>query len=377
MISVSLQHFINREPILTALSQLHPTVDDHDRGLLFDLSHTAQRARDALKGATSRRDALRWLSLSAAPLGMLSMSGARAATLAETNTVFGYAETQYPQWFPATQSTLTSNDGYLYRYYPSTGNYIGVINERVNVYGPITGNTLVDVGAFSTYLNLANASAGSCTLIPDETNGPYPGDGTNSANGSVVNVLTQSGVVRQDIRSSFGSLSGTASGVPLTFTLNLVNTRSNCASLEGLAVYVWHCDAGGNYSLYSSGVTNQNYLRGVQVTNSAGQVTFTTIFPGCYSGRWPHIHFEVYTSLAAATSGRNANKISQLALPQEACSTVYNGDSRYSSSIRNLAAITLASDNVFGNDSGASQLATASGSVSAGYTAALKVGVAV
>ena len=375
MISVSLQHFINREPILTALSQLHPSVDDHDRGLLFDLSHTAQRARGALKGATSRRDALRWLSLSAAPLGMLSMSGARAATLAEANTVFGYAETQYPQWFPATQSTLTSNDGYLYRYYPSTGNYIGVINERVNVYGPITGNTLVDVGAFSTYLNLANASAGSCTLIPDETNGPYPGDGTNSANGSVVNVLTQSGVVRQDIRSSFGSLSGTASGVPLTFTLNLVNTRSNCASLEGLAVYVWHCDAGGNYSLYSSGVTNQNYLRGVQVTNSAGQVTFTTIFPGCYSGRWPHIHFEVYKSTSDATSSGQIVKTSQIALPQAICETVYQNTSTYPNSTRNLGQLSLKTDNVFGNDGGIHQLATVTGDASSGYVVNLTIGV--
>ena len=81
-------------------------------------------------------------------------------------------------------------------------------------------------------------------------------------------MLTQSGVVRSDIRSSFGSMSGTASGVPLTITLKLVNTASSCASLEGLAVYLWHCTADGNYSLYSSGITNQNYLRGVQVSDA-------------------------------------------------------------------------------------------------------------
>jgi protocatechuate 3,4-dioxygenase beta subunit len=41
-------------------------------------------------------------------------------------------------------------------------------------------------------------------------------------------------------------------------------------------------------------VTTESYLRGVQVTDSNGQVTFTTIYPACYSGRWPHIHFEVF-----------------------------------------------------------------------------------
>ena len=220
-------------------------------------------------------------------------------------------------------------------------------------------------------------SPATCNAIPEETAGPYPGDGTNTANGGVVNVLTQSGVVRSDIRSSFGSMSGTASGVPLTITLKLVNTASSCASLEGLAVYLWHCTADGNYSLYSSGITNQNYLRGVQVSDASGLVSFTSIFPGCYSGRWPHIHFEVYRSLALATSGSNDIRTSQLALPQAACSEVYNGDSRYSASIRNLAAITLASDNVFGNDSAAYQLATVTGSVSAGYLATLTVGVAV
>ena len=124
-------------------------------------------------------------------------------------------------------------------------------------------------------------------------------------------------------------------------------------------------------------VANQNYLRGVQVSDASGLVSFSSIFPGCYSGRWPHIHFEVYPSLTLATSGSNDIRTSQLALPQASCSEVYNGDSRYSTSIRNLASITLASDNVFGNDSAANQLATVTGSLSAGYVATLTVGVSV
>lgn len=81
----------------------------------------------------------------------------------------------------------------------------------------------------------------SCSAIPDETAGPYPGDGSNTANGSVANVLGLGDVVRSDIRSSFGGLSGTAAGVPLTVTLTLVNSGALCASLVGYAIYLWHC----------------------------------------------------------------------------------------------------------------------------------------
>ena len=61
-----------------------------------------------------------------------------------------------------------------------------------------------------------------------------------------------------------------------------------------MAVYLWSCTPEGRYSLYSKGVTDQNYLRGVQAADADGWVTFTTIFPACYDGRWPHLHFEVY-----------------------------------------------------------------------------------
>ncbi len=212
----------------------------------------------------------------------------------------------------------------------------------------------------------------SLTVIPTETNGPYPADGTNG-----VNVLTQSGIVRSDIRSSFGSYgTTTATGTPTTLTLTLLSTVDGCTPLAGYAVYVWHCDASGRYSLYSSGVTSQNYLRGVQVSDSEGKVTFTTIFPACYSGRWPHIHFEVYENTAAATSGKNALKISQVAMPAATCNTVYAQSSLYPSSASNLTQVTLATDNVFGDDGGVHELASVSGSVSAGLAVSLDVGLA-
>ena len=125
-------------------------------------------------------------------------------------------------------------------------------------------------------------SDGACTRLPTETAGPYPGDGSNGPN-----VLTQSGVVRSDIRSSVGTMSGTAQGIPLTVTLTLVDSTNGCAPLAGHALYLWHCDREGRYSLYSPGATNQNYLRGVQESDASGQLTFTTVFPACYAGRWP------------------------------------------------------------------------------------------
>lgn len=213
--------------------------------------------------------------------------------------------------------------------------------------------------------------ANACALIPSETAGPYPGDGTNGPN-----VLTQSGVLRSDIRASFGSAgTATAPGTRMTITLKLVSTTSGCAPLAGLAVYLWHCNATGGYSLYSSGVTNQNYLRGVQVSDANGEVTFTTIFPGCYPGRWPHIHFEVYGSAAEASSGRNAIRTSQLALPEAPCRTVY-AQASYGNSQSNLNGVTLASDGIFAEDRAVLQLATTSGDNTNGYVAALEVGIA-
>ncbi len=207
----------------------------------------------------------------------------------------------------------------------------------------------------------------ACTRIPEETAGPYPGDGSNGPN-----VLSQSGVVRSDIRSSFAGLNGTADGVPLTIALTIVSSTS-CSPLAGRAVYLWHCDALGRYSLYSAGATNQNYLRGVQEADASGRVTFTSIFAGCYAGRWPHIHFEVYPSLSAAGSVSNKIATSQIALPKAICDEVY-ATAAYTGSTRNLSGVTLASDNVF-SDGSALELATISGSLAGGVTAALSVAV--
>ncbi|MBV6323837.1 intradiol ring-cleavage dioxygenase [Duganella violaceipulchra] len=217
-------------------------------------------------------------------------------------------------------------------------------------------------------------TAGSCAVIPEETGGPYPGDGTNSNNSGVVNVLTQSGVVRSDIRGSFNGPTGVAAGVPLTIKLQIVNANGSCAVLSGYAVYLWHCDRDGNYSLYSNGVTDQNYLRGVQASDSSGNLTFQTIFPGCYSGRMPHVHFEVYPTLAKSTSAANRIKTSQFTFPMATLNEVYAA-SGYSTSVRNLAQISYATDNIF-SDGYSLQMGAVTGNATDGYLVTLTVGVA-
>ena len=196
--------------------------------------------------------------------------------------------------------------------------------------------------------------------LPEETGGPFPGDGSNGAN-----VLNQSGIVRRDITSSFGSSTTRAAGVPLSLTMTINDFADNKAPLVGGAVYVWHCDREGRYSLYSEGVTGENYLRGVQETDDHGQVRFSTIFPACYSGRWPHIHFEVYPGLAKATNGANKIATSQMALPEATCRAVY-ATSGYEQSLNNMSRVSLDSDNVF-RDGYDLQIPSVTGDSSSGY----------
>jgi protocatechuate 3,4-dioxygenase beta subunit len=211
-------------------------------------------------------------------------------------------------------------------------------------------------------------ASGPVTEVPDETGGPYPADGSNG-----VNVLDDSGIVRSDIRSSFGSSTAVADGVPLTIALTVRDAATGSA-LVGAGVYLWHCDREGNYSLYSNGLEDVNYLRGVQETDATGTVRFTSIYPACYSGRWPHIHFEVYSDLANAVASGPIVKTSQIALPEEVNNLVY-ATSGYEQSVRNVSQVSLASDNVFSDDGGIHQIATMSGTVAGGYTAALTIGV--
>lgn len=315
----------------------HHAAHDHDLGLAHDLQTLARQ------NAQRRQLLGRLMAGALAPLPLIGCGGGSAASGTGTATTATGT---------ATGTTTTSTT-------PTTTTTTA------------TATTTTTTTASNT---TSTSTSNSCSVIPEETAGPYPGDGTNTSSGSTSNVLTSSGIVRSNIVSSFGTSSGSAVGVPLTITLKVVNVNANCASLAGFAVYLWHCDQLGRYSLYSSGATGENYLRGVQLTDSSGSVTFTSIFPACYSGRWPHIHFEVFASQAAATSGRSAIKTSQLALPAAACSAVF-ATSNYTGSASNFSQVSLATDNIF-SDGYALEMPGITGSVAAGYAVNLQVGVA-
>ncbi|WP_211877279.1 intradiol ring-cleavage dioxygenase [Pseudarthrobacter albicanus] len=297
----------------------HEPLPDHDRGLEFDLSTLM-----------SRRS-----------LGMFFGAGTAAAALAACTP--GGSSTS-----GSTAPTASSTAG-------STGDAVAAAPSTSSV--PTAAPTLT------------RAIAECGVEIPKETAGPYPGDGSNGPN-----ALAASGVIRQDITSSFGTSTTTAGGVPLTVTLTLLDNANGCTPLAGAAVYAWHCDWDGRYSMYDSGLKNENFLRGVQEADANGQVTFKTIFPGAYSGRWPHIHFEVFESMSNATAAGQVLAVSQIALTEAACKEVY-ASAGYESSARNFPRTTLKSDNVFGNDGGIYQLATMAGSASGGYAAGLNVTV--
>ena len=160
----------------------------------------------------------------------------------------------------------------------------------------------------------------------------------------------------------------------MTLELTIQDLANGGAPFAGTAVYVWHCDREGRYSLYSEGVTAENYLRGVQTADADGKVRFTSIFPACYTGRWPHIHFEVYPDQASITDSTKAIATSQVALPKNVSDTVY-AQTGYEASVPNLAQLSLATDNVFGDDGGVTQLGTVTGDVTNGYAVALAVRV--
>lgn len=181
-------------------------------------------------------------------------------------------------------------------------------------------------------------SAGGCTTSPSETAGPFP---TKNPTAFAI----------KDIR-------GDRTGVPLTMNITIQNVKDNCAALAGAFVDVWQCDKDGNYSEYGS-LTAAHFLRGRQTTDSNGVAAFTTVFPGWYPGRSPHIHVHVFNA-----SGKSL-LITQIAFPTDVCDTVYTTATNFYTKGKQDTSNTR--DNIF-SDSLAAQLGSVTGSVSTGYT---------
>ena len=223
-----------------------------------------------------------------------------------------------------------------------------------------------------------DAKGNKCIALPRETAGPFPADGSNSAHGTLANVLSTSGIVRGDMRSSLDAGKPVAAGTQLELQLTLVDVGHACATLAGHAIYLWHCDALGRYSMYD--LPDATYLRAVGITDAAGNVTFKTIVPGCYPGRYPHMHFEVYPSLDKATIHENRILTSQLAMPEPVCQAVYQGAPEYGESLAHFARSTIARDGIFANNTPkqiAAQTPTLTGTIAGGYRGGIVVGIKV
>ena len=219
--------------------------------------------------------------------------------------------------------------------------------------------TAADGVTARTYTVVATrAATGTCTLTATETQGPYP----------LLAILSNSAMVRSNITEG-------KTGVPLTVTLTVQDVSNGCAPVAGAAVYIWHCDKDGLYSGYSTGTnagqSGLTYLRGIQVTNSSGQVTFTTIYPGWYAGRITHIHAQVYLNDNLSVT---ATATTQLAFPQDVTTAVYNS-TLYSAKGQNNSVASFAADNVF-SDGTSTEMVAISGSVASGYAANLTVNIA-
>ncbi|MEY2918305.1 MAG: hypothetical protein RIS73_2019 [Bacteroidota bacterium] len=210
-----------------------------------------------------------------------------------------------------------------------------------------------------TATTTGTSGTGTCTVIPTETEGPFP-------------IKTPSSYVRSNIVED-------RTGVPLIINLTIKNTNNSCAVVSGAIVDIWHCDRQGNYSEYggtgmqSTDYTGSSYhfLRGRQVTDANGLVSFTSLYPGWYSGRAPHIHLHIYNASGVSKC------ISQIAFPKDICDTVYTTSSLYSS--RGIADTLNANDNVFGSPSTdlAQEMADSlTGTVSGGYVLTKIINVA-
>jgi len=216
--------------------------------------------------------------------------------------------------------------------------------------------------ATSSSAALATATAaatGACAVTPEGEIGPYFTD--DSASG-----YNRSNIV--------ANLDGTQvqTGVPFALTVFVRDSENGCALLTGAQVDIWHCNASGVYSNESSESTSPDqWLRGYQLTNSAGSVTFGTILPGWYAGRTTHIHLRVRSSYSEASSTTDGTNTTQVFFDQTLIDSLSTSVSPYSA--EGVNPTTNSGDRVYATQTLGENLLSLSGSIVAGYTATFTV----
>lgn len=208
--------------------------------------------------------------------------------------------------------------------------------------------TVAGVTVTSTSSFTVASAASSCSTTNSETEGPFP-------------TKNPSTLVMTDITSD-------RTGVAFAMKITITNKNNSCLPLAGAMVDVWHCDKDGNYSEYggtnmqSVNYTSVHFLRGRQTTDANGQVGFTSIFPGWYSGRATHIHVHIYDSTGKSLL------VTQIAFPEGSGSAVaLVNASTANGYTKGMSGYTYnATDNVF-SDGVTNELATVAGSIANGF----------
>ncbi len=217
-----------------------------------------------------------------------------------------------------------------------------------------TGTTTTGTTS-STSSGGTTSSTGTCTVTPEGEIGPYFTDDSATA------------YDRSNILSNLDG-SDTQTGIPLTLHIYVYDAENTCAAMQGVQVDIWHCNAPGVYSNEAvENTTGQSWLRGYQLTDATGLVTFTTIVPGWYSGRTTHIHLRLRSKYSEASSTSDGTNTTQLFFPQATINTINSSVAPYSSHGTNPT--TNAGDRVYASQTKGEMELTLSGNVTNGYTA--------
>ncbi|MES2938423.1 MAG: hypothetical protein V4864_12120 [Pseudomonadota bacterium] len=103
---------------------------------------------------------------------------AQAAVVPDAAALMDWAQAAYPSLFPGAQPTVSAAP-FLYRYYPQTGNYLGVAGTTVFVLGPVSNGALMTVGSLADFA--CRVDPAGCQPPPDATDpsGTYTAYATN------------------------------------------------------------------------------------------------------------------------------------------------------------------------------------------------------
>jgi protocatechuate 3,4-dioxygenase beta subunit len=236
----------------------------------------------------------------------------------------------------------------------------GQLFSRAAALGLLGGAAGLLVGAAAAPASPETASS-ACAVTPEGEIGPFFTDDSAS------------GFKRSNVRSNLNGTS-TQKGVPLTLTVRVYDTKARCAPMPGVQVDLWHCNALGVYSDEpSEGTSSQTWLRGYQVTDSSGSVTFTTIFPGWYGGRTTHIHLRVRSKYNSASSTDDGRNTTQVFFPQDAINDVSTSVAPYRA--RGVNMRTNDSDYVYRTQTKGKTELELAGSPGSGYAASVSIGL--